>query len=59
MLTSDQSLLLLLQAVFTELDSQAFLCRTLGAEQMKGLGLRGCDLIIVKYLAAISNSESD
>jgi len=56
---SDQSLILLLQALVAEIDQKVSVCRVAGPLCLADLGLHGCDAAIVKYLTKFNkNNES-
>lgn len=59
----DQSLMLLLHALLSEIDQKVSVCMVAGPLCLSELGLHGCDASIVKYLAKLatksSNNESD
>lgn len=59
----DQSLMLLLHALLSEIDQKVSVCMVAGPLCLSDLGLHGCDASIVKYLAKLatksSNNESD
>jgi hypothetical protein len=59
----DQSLMLLLHALLSEIDQKVSVCTIVGPLCLSELGLHGCDASIVKYLTQLSkkttNNESD